>query len=368
LFRSQSLNRQIGGELPQGGCVTNSFGNNVCSLINNNLGTTGNPIDPGGVPNPNYGVLREWQNANNSNYNGLQLSFKRQMSHGLTANVNYTYSHSIDNGSSWHDSATSAAGGAGGDGYSTDTNNPGLDRGNSVFDIRHRLVFNYVYELPGQKLHGAEGLILGGWNLNGIWAFQTGPHWSPYTRLTGADLIEPGTNGDPGGPFPCTAADIPNNCVNVGGEWTLDGQFPGVDRPNTSQQHFSPSRSAWENGWAPGGTFSFFNGATAANYSAPGFPTLSAPCLACVGNMGRNNFVGPGTWTADMTLAKNFHLTERFNLKFEAAAFNVFNRANFILSNGSAFSQHNSLDDPAFGQAGGTLNARNLQMGLKVSF
>ena len=113
---------------------------------------------------------------------------KKQMSHGLTANVNYTYSHSIDDGSSWHDSATSAAGGAGGDGYSTDNNNLGLDRGNSVFDIRHRLVFNYVYQLPGQNLHGAEGLLIGGWSLNGIWAFQSGPHWSPYTRLTGADL------------------------------------------------------------------------------------------------------------------------------------------------------------------------------------
>ena len=69
-----------------------------------------------------------------------------------------------------------------------------------------------------------------------------------------------------------------------------------------------------------------------------------------------------------MTLAKNFKMTERFNLKFEASAFNIFNRANFLLSNGSPFSQHNSLDDPLFGEAGGTLNARNLQMGLKLSF
>jgi outer membrane receptor for ferrienterochelin and colicin len=351
LFRSQQLNRQIGGELPVGSSVTNNFGNTVSGLV-------------GGVPNTNYGVLREWQNANNSNYNGLQLSVKKQMSHGLTANANYTYSHSIDNGSSWHDSATSAAGGAGGDGYSTDTNNPGLDRGNSVYDTRHRLVLNYVYQLPGQNLRGPARAALGGWSLNGIWSFQSGPHWSPYTRLTGADLIEPGS-ATPGPAVSCTAADIPNNCVNVGGEWTLDGQFPGVDRPNSSTQHFSPSRSMWENGWP---SFSFFNGATPATYSGSGTPTLSAPCLACVGNLGRNNFVGPGEWTADMTLAKTFKLTERFNLKFEAAAFNIFNRANFILSNGSAFSQHNSLDDSLFGEAGGTLNARNLQVGLKLSF
>ncbi|MGB6386703.1 MAG: TonB-dependent receptor [Terriglobales bacterium] len=345
LFRSQQLNRQIGGELPVGSCVTNNFGNNVCGLT-------------GGVPNTNYGVLREWQNANNSNYSGLQLSVKKQMSHGLTANANYTYSHSIDNGSSWHDSATSAAGGAGGDGYSTDTNNPGLDRGNSVYDTRHRLVLNYVYQLPGQNFRGPVRAVLGGWSLNGIWAFQSGPHWSPYTRLTGANLT-----GD------CSQAGInAGNCVNTGGEWTLDGQFPGVDRPDSSVQHVTPSRSNWENGWAPGGNFSFFSNTAPASFSGPGLPTLSAPCLACVGNLGRNNFVGPGIWTADMTLAKVFTLTERFNLKFEAAAFNIFNRANFILSNGSAFSQHNSLDDPLFGEAGGTLNARNLQVGLKLSF
>lgn len=358
LFRSQQLNRQIGGALPEGTCVTNNFGNNVCSLVDTTIGTTGNPINGAGVPNPNYGVLREWQNANNSNYSALQLSLKRQMSHGITANVNYTYSHAIDNGSSWHDSATSAAGGAGGDGYSTDTNNPGLDRGNSVFDTRHRLVLNYVYQLPGQNLHGPMGLVAGGWSLNGIWSFQTGAHWSPYTRLTGANLT-----GD------CSQAGVSSGaCINVGGEWTLDGQFPGVTRPNSSVQHVTPSRSNWENSWQPGG-FSFFSGTAPAFFAGGGgLPTLSAPCLACVGNLGRNNFVGPGQWTSDMTLAKVFKLTERFNLKFEAAAFNIFNRANFILSNGSAFSQHNSLDDPLFGEAGGTLNARNLQVGLKLSF
>jgi hypothetical protein len=346
LFRSQQLNRTIGGVLPAGVTVTNNLGETVTGLD--------------GFPNSNYGVLREWQNAVNSNYNSLQLSLKRQMSHGLTANVNYTYSHAIDDGSSWHDSATSAAGGAGGDGYSTDNNNPGLDRGNSLFDSRHRLVFNYVYQLPGQNLHGAEGLLVGGWSLNGIWSFQSGPHWSPYTRLTGANLT-----GD------CSQAGVNSGaCINTGGEWTLDGQFPGVDRPDSSIQHFQPSRSAWENGWTPNTPtgFAFFNGTTAANYSAPGFPTLSAPCLACVGNLGRNTFSGPGQWAADMTLAKTFKLTERFNLKFEAAAFNIFNRANFLLSSGSPFTQHNSLDDPLFGKAGGTLNARNLQMGLKLSF
>ena len=57
----------------------------------------------------------------------------------MTFNVNYTYSHAIDDGSTWHSGSTSANGGGGGEGYTTDVTFPGLDRGNSIFDIRHRL-------------------------------------------------------------------------------------------------------------------------------------------------------------------------------------------------------------------------------------
>jgi hypothetical protein len=366
LFRAQQINRAVGGGLPEGSCVTNNINENVCSLVNNAIGSNNQAINGAGLPNPNYAVLRQWANANNSNYNGLQLSIKKQMSHGVVINANYTWSHSIDNGSSWHDAATTSAGAAAGDGYSTDVTNPGLDRGNSVFDIRQRLSFNYVWNLPGQNLHGIEGAVIGGWTLNGIWAFQSGAHWSPYAHLTPADLVEPGTVNNAGGPTPCSAGDIPGNCENIGGEWTLDNQFPGIDRPDSDTSHFSQSRSAWKNGWAPGG-FSFFSATAPGSYSASGFPTLSAPCLACVGTLGRNTFTGPGQWTADMTLGKIFKITERFNLKFEASAFNIFNRANFLLATfgGGA---NNSLDNPLFGTAAGTLNARNLQLGLKLIF
>jgi hypothetical protein len=78
-------------------------------------------------------------------------------------------------------------------------------------------------------------------------------------------------------------------------------------------------------------------------------------------------FVGPGQWYADMALGKNFNLTERFTLKFEAQAFNVFNRANFILAT-SGGGAHNNITDGLFGAAAGTLNSRNLQLGLHLTF
>ena len=338
LFRAESINRQPGTRLAPGLCLTDNFGRTWCG--------TGSRL------NNNYGTLRNWRNNVSSNYNALQTSFKRQMSHGFLFNLDYTYSHSIDNGSTWHSGATTANGAAGGEGFSSDVTMPGLDRGNSIFDFRHRLVFNYVWELPGKNLHGFAGAVLGGWSYNGVWAFQSGPHWQPYDarprRLTGT----------------CTQAGIDaGQCINIGGDYNLDRA--SNDRPNSTIQNATFSRNTWANGWCPAGYS--LGSACGGAPSQANLPFLSAPCLGCVGSLGRNNFVGPGTWSADMTLSKVFRFTERANLKFEASGFNVFNRANFLLAT-SGGGAHNHVSDPEFGKAAGTLNARNLQFGLKVSF
>jgi hypothetical protein len=116
---------------------------------------------------------------------------------------------------------------------------------------------------------------------------------------------------------------------------------------------FAPSRAMFEKGWA---------GVPGANV-----PVFSSPCLGCVGNLGRNTILGPGAWYADMTLSKNFKITERVSLKFDAQGFNVFNHANFIMATAGG-GAHNKITDGSFGQAAGTLNARNIQLGLKLNF
>jgi len=254
----------------------------------------------------------------------------------------------------WHSGATTATGASGGDGYSTDQTLPGLDRGNSVFDIRHRLVLNYVYALPGQHLQGLKGGVLGGWQYSGIWAMQTGAHWSPYAST--APHLSDGCSA-----VPFVAA----NCTNSGGDYNLD--HGRNDRPNSSIAQFSPSRDTWKTGWCPQGTNGGILGGCSGPAAQANLPVLSAPCLACVGNLGRNQFEGPGQFSADMTLGKTFNLTERFHLKFEWQAFNVFNRANFLLATtGGGATNHLSFTN--FGQAAGTLNSRNMQFDLKLSF
>jgi hypothetical protein len=344
LFRAEDVNRLPGTLLPVGATLVNNVGETLVGF--------------GGRPNPNYGRLRVWENVVNSNYNSLQTSVRHQMSHGLLFNVNYTFSHSIDNGSTWHSGSTTANGAAGGEGFTTDPTHPQFDRGNSIYDIRQRLVINHVWQLPGQNLKSVAGVLLGGWSLNGVWQFQTGAHWEPF-RSNGADLdvLDPVT-GLPTGPT-CKAADVnAGNCGNAGGDYLLTRGRN--ERPNSSVPGFSSfNHTTWACGWTAA---SCPNATPQAN-----LPVLSAPCLGCLGNLGRNTFVGPGLWQTDMSVTKNFKLTERFNLKFDASAFNVFNRTNFELAT-SGITNKNNVAGGNFGVAGGVIGQRTMQFGLKVGF
>jgi len=342
LFRAENINSEPGSDLPFGATTVDNFGRTLSGL--------------GGIRlNQNYGVLRNWENSVNSNYNSFQASLKHQMSHGLLFNLDYTYSHSIDNGSTWHSGATTANGAAAGEGYTTDQTMPGLDRGNSIFDIRHRLVVNYVWQLPGQSLKGVAGAIAGGWDLNGIWSFQSGAHWEPFNAFQ-PNLVGTGPGGS------CTVADVSDGaCQNLGGDFNLNGVTN--DRPNSTVSKIGGiSHASWANGW---GSTPQADGTTYIT-SSPNI-TFSSPCLGCTGNLGRNSFVGPGNWDADMTLSKTFKITERVNMKFDANGFNVFNHTNFILATAGG-GAHNKYTSGNFGQAAGTLNARNLQFGVKFSF
>jgi hypothetical protein len=118
------------------------------------------------------------------------------------------------------------------------------------------------------------------------------------------------------------------------------------ERPNAVANNVNATHGQWANGFdLPNGFF-------------------SNPCLGCVGNLGRNTFVGPGYWALDTSLFKTFQLSERYRFQFRVEAFNVFNHTNFQLGGVEIV----NLDDPSFGQAGGTFNPRQLQLGLRLAF
>jgi hypothetical protein len=337
LFRADQGNRLPGIAMAAGTTAVDNLGQTWTGLGQRYL-------------NPNYAVLRIWNNQGKSWYNSLQANVKQQVTHGLQFNAAYTYGHSIDVGSGWHSSTTTANGSAGGDAYLTDVTRPNLDKGNSTFDIRQRLTFNYVYEFPWRKdQKGFTGHVIGGWQYQGLWAFQTGAHFTPYCATGSAcDFNKDGTRND---------------------------------RPSTLNGNtFNPTRTQWMNGWFKNNPS--FGCAWSAAGAVPGNNTTNAgagtcadgtpaffatPCVPCDGNLGRNTFVGPGYWNTDQSLFKNIKITERFNFQFRFEVFNLFNHANFKLpSSATGANFANRITSGNFGQSAGEINPRLIQFGLKL--
>jgi hypothetical protein len=99
-----------------------------------------------GVLDPNVGMSAQFgtniyiSNQGASTYDGMLVSLRKRFSHGLQFDLNYTWSHSIDNGSSITNTVTG--------GLVCDLTNLRVCRGNSDFDIRHLVNANFIYELP----------------------------------------------------------------------------------------------------------------------------------------------------------------------------------------------------------------------------
>lgn len=332
LFRAQQVNRTRGLRLPGSDAGLDGFFNTPDDNIVNVTLANGEVLTSGGgrqFLNPNYGRLRVWKNDTDSWYNALQASVRKRMSHGFMVTGNYTWSHTLDTGSGWHSGAVTANGAAAGDGYSLDQENILLDKGNSTFDIRHRFIANWLWDLPfGRNATGATHKLLHGWTWNGLVSTQSGAHFTPYDARSFA----------------------------AGGDYNADGE--ANDRPDVGPGgvNFSAGTDEWANGWFnTGGSFS-----TAAAF-------FDTPCAGCNGNFPRNGLVGPSQFNVDTSLFKNTEITEQVSLQFRFEVFNVFNSANFLLpssSTGANFA--NRITSGIFGASAGTLNARNIQFGLKV--
>ena len=140
----------------------------------------------------------------------------------------------------------------------------------------------------------------------------------------------------------------PTKCFNVGSDYNLDG-FAN-DRPNAIVNHVNATDAQWADGFnLPEGFF-------------------TAPCLGCVGNLGRNTFVGPGYWAVDTSIFKSFQLSDRFRSAVPRRSVQHFQSHQLPTGRSDRADGINNLKNPQFGQASGTFNPRQLQFGLKLSF
>jgi hypothetical protein len=212
------------------------------------------------------------------------------------------------------------------------TNIRATEYGTSEDNISNRFALSLNYELQyGKEFTGVKKAFLGGWQANTIAAWQGGKPFSIISSGAGADNpIE--SDG--------RAHGFNNRAVpqNSGGQ----------DRPNTIGDPHSGPHSLSE----------FFN--TAAFAPQP---------LGTIGNTQRNSLTGPHFRHVDLSLFKNFPVTERVNMQFRVETFNISNTPNLFIAN-------NNSSNQAFGNASfGTVSAtdpnyvpRQYQLALKMQF
>jgi carboxypeptidase family protein len=223
-----------------------------------------------------------------SNYHSLQVTLDKRMSHGLSFNSAYTWSHSLDVSSSFEDTSFQLSGGV--DSYG----NFKRDYGSSAFDARQRWVVSWVYDIPNAAKNwgGIASRVLGGWQFTGDNAFQSG--------------------------FPIHFQDT--NLLSANCTWFLS--FYGCsDRPDiVSRPHALDPRSA------------SFNGKPNYWFDPASFTDNA---LGTEGNTPRGYFTGPGFWNADASLAKETKFTESTSFKLRIDFFNIFNHTNFANPSGN---------------------------------
>jgi hypothetical protein len=304
------------------------------------------------------------QSRGYSIYHSGSVNASKRLSRSFSANFSYTFSKSIDIGSTDPGSTTASG--------RPDTPNLGLvvqgdqrdinsNRAVSDFDRTHRAVGSFTWDLP---FSDSKKKLLSGWQLSGLGQWQSG---SPFS-IFGTD-VEPVALSDSSlaqaavflGQFTLTGIVLTNpttgqriittrTITNVGRSSGLlfDAAF---GRPNVANFDLLLRRNCDDI------TRCYFNTNQRGNDAA-----LVAP-YGRFGNLGRNVLRGPSQRRVDFSLRKNTKLTERFELEFKWDVFNVFNFVNFANPNADL------TDETDFGQITRTVGApRVMQFGAKLRF
>lgn len=252
--------------------------------------------------NPNLVNVAYRTSAGDANYNSLQIHVEKRMSGGLNFGASYTYSKYL-----------STYGNPNGSGNNDiqDATCIRCNYGRMADDLRHTFVFNHVYELPfgrGRKYlnSGIAATLLGGWDFSGVWSLHSG---SPFTVFYGSNVSN-----------------------SSGG---------GTQRPNRiASGKLSSGKTITK--WFDTSAF-------------------VAPAIYTYGNSGSGILEGPGYFNVDLTLEKQFHITERYVVTLRGESFNTFNRANFNNPNAT-------IGTPLAGVISSTQQPRVLQVAAKIDF
>ncbi|MGA9883518.1 MAG: TonB-dependent receptor [Candidatus Acidiferrales bacterium] len=282
------------------------------------------------LSNPNANFLGPFQltgNGARSNYNSLQLQYRKPLSNRLQVLLNYTWSHSLDNASSDVVEAVSSQ-----------VISAQNDYASSDFDVRQSFSGAMTFDFPAAGRSGALNALTRGWSLATVAVARTG---FPYNGYIGTFTIagaQPRPDLNPGAPLYLSGT----QCAQT---------FQGLGVLAPGQE-------------CPGG-----KGLNPAAFSVP--PAGKQ------GTEGRNDIPGFGFTQLDLSLGRKFDLTDRLHLQFRADAFNCLNHPNFAnpgavyiplapsyLISSSMLNQGLGGLNPLFQEGG----PRSLQLSLKLAF
>jgi hypothetical protein len=301
------------------------------------------------------------QSRGYSFYHSGQLNVTRRFNNSFGFNASYTFSKSIDIGST--DPGSTAASGR------PDTANLGLvvqgdqrninsNRAPSDFDRTHRFSSSFVYELPYFR---SKSKLLSGFQLSGFGQWQSGTPFSIFASNAGFEAV--GTSGDIESQFlgvfinstertgPLGPINARVDVFNVGG---ASGTIFNAAFGRPSVRNLDLLRRQGSDR-----TREYFN--TCQDPSNPDCALLSP--LGGFGNLGRNGLRGPSQKRIDLSLQKTTQINERVSLELKWDIFNVFNFVNFANPNSDL------SDETDFGQITRTVGApRVMQFGAKIRF
>ncbi len=278
--------------------------------------------------NPNFGGVTYGTADGNSGGHYASVTLTRLLSHGFNIRGIYTFGKALD---TFSNSGSLDAGAITTSTQVINNGNLPAQYGRADYDIRQQFSTDGTWTLPNHFHNMIEKNVLGGWQLGGVWIFQTGLPFTVYTSA-GFHAVY-GAGGQVIG--------------NTGGDYNADGS--NYDVPNV------PSIGAHLGGQSRS---KFLSGI----FTASDFPV---PALGSEGSLGRNTYDQPGYNNFDFTFAKLFSTpwfgAERLHFEAKGEAFNLFNRANLTGVN-------SDLSSSLFGKSTNQLPARSIQLHLRANF
>jgi Carboxypeptidase regulatory-like domain/TonB dependent receptor len=290
--------------------------------------------------------LAYFGNDASSNYNAIEAKVEKRFSHGLQFLAHYTFSHSNAFDQTYYDV------------------NPRIAYGPDQYNRDHVFVISTVYELPfgtGKRFmtDASRGwdYLVGGWQLSNTLNWSSGLPWT-------ASIGECGEISDTG---PC--------------------------RPNLVSGSFSKGPQKVTSGCATGGACGLYyftpvaplaydftgvaDGTDSCTLPRPVSGMFKLPGCGTIGNAGFDTFIGPRAFFSDLSLAKNFRVTERINAQFRLDAYNVFNHPVLGFNSNQGNTCIDCLTNPDAGRIddiekdaspGSPIGMRQLQFGVRVRF